>query len=359
MDIYSLCKKHTNLSDNDILKLKEISQTLPLMADVTNCDVFINCMDVHRGIAVVIAQSEPTGNESSYEHSVVGTDALRKNEPAVYEAFENGVTTRDLKAITQEGVSVKQDVVPIKNDSGDIIAVLIREKDISHFLRNDKKLALLIKENDSPEKRNVVGDNINELINIREVHHRVKNNLQMIISIMNLQIRRSKNEEVITTLKEHIQRVMSIATIHEILVGEEADEGISLQFLLEKMCRNIRVVSSGDKIININTTGDDMQVSSDLSTSIAIVVNELISNAIEHGYAGRNEGTVNVNVSVGNLYATITVEDFGCGYSMPTLKSQNSLGLELVSLMVKDKLDGVFRVVSKEIGTKAIFTIKI
>ncbi len=358
MDIYSLCQKHTDLNAVDIQKLEQIAAILPLISDLSNSDVFINCMDIYNNTALVIAQAIPQFNESAYQNNVVGTYALRQNEPAVYQALEKGITSHDLKAITQEGASVKQDVVPIKGQNGHTIGVLIREKDISHFLRNDKKLAMLIRENNEQASKLSICGEPGDLVNIREIHHRVKNNLQMIISIMNLQMRRSQNEEVNLILREHIQRIMSIATIHEMLIGEQADESISLQMLLNKICRNIKVVSAGSKAINIKVTGDDLIIASDISTPIAIVVNELVSNAIEHGYAQQDSGQIAVNVSRGTLYTTITIQDYGCGYTLPDTKSSSSLGLELVALTVKDKLKGVFRVMSSQNGTKAFFTIK-
>ncbi len=356
-----LCKERCRLQEADIERLQKLSECLPQMAELCGGDVFIDGMDTERNTAVVLAQAGVSSGTSAYEKCVVGRDALRSREPAVYRALENGIAVRELKALTQEGVFVRQDAVPIFGEGERIIGVLIREKDISDILRNDEKLAHLMREKDALAQETLNSTHHapqEERISMREVHHRVKNNLQMVASIMNLQMRHSKDEQVRTALKEQVQRILSISAIHELLTANSCGEGASLQYLLARICRNIRVISGGAKQVSIHTGGEDVHVNADVATSVAIVVNELVSNALEHAFAQGQSGEILVNVERGELFVTVSVQDNGCGYNISQSSQEQSLGLALVNLTVKDKLKGRFSALSDENGTRAFFTIK-
>ena len=128
--IRKLCKKYTELNESDIQKLEKISENLPIVADLVRADVFIDCVTSDPNAAIVVAEAKPSTYTSMYEYSVVGELAYRKNEPAALRTLEIGMPTRDLKAITQENKTVRQNVVPIYNDSNQVIGVLIMEQDI-------------------------------------------------------------------------------------------------------------------------------------------------------------------------------------------------------------------------------------
>lgn len=358
-----LCRKHTGLAEKDIQILKEIQATLQYTADLVGTDVFINCLTVESDKAVVVAEAKPSGGLSAYTGTVLGKMALRENEPAVFRAFEVAMPIRDLKAITQENKAVKQDVVPIKNDTGEVIAVLIREKDISESINTSKKLDELARTTEHLTETLSANYAINPLMSnlkegsvaMKEIHHRIKNNLQMVASILNLQARRSTSPELKSALKENINRVLSIAAIHDILTKNGPDEGVRLKDLMEKIRRNITLYAvQGHQDILIFIEGDDLTVGADKAASIALVVNELIANAIEHAFTGKNQGMITVSLQAGNHFSTITVADDGNGFN-PAAKSENSLGLDLVMVTVRDKLKGNLRVQSGSSGTTVFF----
>jgi two-component sensor histidine kinase len=126
---------------------------------------------------------------------------------------------RDLKAITQENKAVKQDVVPIRNRQGQVIAVLIREKDVSESISTSKKLDEVARTAGQLTETTIKEGSVA----MKEIHHRIKNNLQTVASILNIQARRSSSEELRNALKENISRVLSIAAIHDILTKNGID----------------------------------------------------------------------------------------------------------------------------------------
>ena len=359
-----LCRKYTRLEEKDIKILIDIEKTLQYTADLAGADVFINCLTEDKDKAVVVAEAKPTGGLSVYVGTVLGEMALRQNEPAVFRAFEIAMPVRDLKAITQEYKAVKQDVVPIKNDTGEVIAVLIGEKDISESINTSKKLNELARttEHLTETLNNATGPVNPSIANLKEgslamkeIHHRIKNNLQMVASILNLQARRSTSLELKSALKENINRVLSIAAIHDILTKNSTDEGVRLKDLMEKIRHNITLYAvQGYQNILIVVEGDDLIVDADKAASIALVANELIANAIEHAFIGKNQGRITVSLQAGSLYSTITVTDDGNGFD-PLDKKENSLGLDLVMVTVRDKLKGNLRIQSGANGITVFF----
>lgn len=347
----SKIKKMTGLDAVDIEKLEQVEKMLPLIADLTGADLFIDCRNRENGMMFVAAQSEPSYMPSSYKTSVVGCEAKRDDEPAVYRVMETRAPVRDIKAVTQEEKTVRQDAVPILGENGGIIAVLIGERDISKDLKKERKYR-------AAQRRMTLGGENTGLaseaaaINARrEVHHRVKNHLQLIASIMNIQARKSKNEEMKEAFRENIARILSIASINEILTEDSCVA--ELMPFLEKLKNHFLLLYGSESNIIITLSGDDVTVSSEQATDIAIVVNELVSNAFKHAFSGRESGEIRIILKNGERYASVTVCDNGIGCD--NIKSSDSFGMTLVKMTVKDKLNGKVYLESGKEGTSITF----
>lgn len=357
MTLRELCWTHTALTDDEVTRLEGLAATMQYTADLTGADIFIDCLDREGETAIVVAHAKPSGVTSAYHRTVLGQAALREKEPAVYHAFRTGMVVRDLKAVTQEDKTVRQDAAPIRSDKGKIIGVLIREKDISSTVTREKKFQELAREREFLSDsmlglRTESGDS--HAVAMKEIHHRVKNNLQLVASILNIQARKSADPQMKRAFRENTSRVLSIAAIHDILTNTDSGDEIDLLPLLEKIRRNLQSMTPQGQELLISVRGDPMAVSSDKATSIALVVNELLTNALEHGFQGRSRGTVTITLLRGRETSAITVEDDGGGFS-PGEKREESLGLDIISLIVRDKLGGKLQVQSGEGGTKAMF----
>src|SRR5439155_16483578 len=123
---------------------------------------------------------------------------------------------------------------------------------------------------------------------IQEIHHRVKNNLQTIASLLRLQARRTGSPEVGDMLRETINRILSIAVVHESLSHDES----SIIDVKEVCQRIIAEVTQGildpDKHIHFAIRGTDLPLPAQQATSCALIVNELLQNAVKHAFRGRN-----------------------------------------------------------------------
>ncbi|GAB4408594.1 MAG: hypothetical protein Fur0044_01900 [Anaerolineae bacterium] len=195
---------------------------------------------------------------------------------------------------------------------------------------------------------------------VREMHHRVKNNLQTIAMLLRLQMDQEKKLSPHDILNETINRVLSIATVHEILSEAGVDKAGALD-LIKRMSNTIsnNMLNPQAKIL-ITVSGDNIELPSQRATSLALVANELLQNALEHGMAGRTEGTVSIKLTGDKGRLRLTVADDGRG--LPENFEMNAhlgLGLEIVRTSVVEDMGGVFQLGPnpKGVGTLAQITL--
>lgn len=185
---------------------------------------------------------------------------------------------------------------------------------------------------------------------IREIHHRVKNNLQTIASLLRLQARRLPSEEAKTALTESVLRISSIALVHETLSEDPSD----VAEFGEVVRRISRMVGEGlvgpDREIHISVQGSCGSIAADLATPLAVTVTELIQNAIEHAFIDRSEGNVKVILSRRTERIGISVVDDGVGID-PDALNRARLGLQIVRSLVEE-LGGSFEMINDN-GTRA------
>lgn len=343
------------MDDGEIAILSQIASTLQFTADLVGSDIFIDCF--YGAGCIVVAEAKPCGGFSIYSRSIVGEDVCPENEPAVFAAKRTELPVRNLRATTQENKLVRQDVVPIKNLKGKVFAALIREKDVSDQVLQDRKYVELthMVERQTEDLWPASSRDIDHRHTaLKEMHHRIKNNLQMVASLLNMQSRRSTSEELRRALKENVSRILSFAAIHDILTHNGLEDKLPIMELIESIRNQIDKYFNEHLRIQIKLDGDNFLISSDKATSIAIVLNELLSNAVEHAFLGRREGNIVIGVQYGEQYSTITVSDDGIGFDFAN-NCDKSLGLSIVSITIRDRLHGKIRVFSGEDGSKIQF----
>ncbi len=177
---------------------------------------------------------------------------------------------------------------------------------------------------------------------IKEIHHRVKNNLQTIASLLRMQMRRTDSEEAKNVLKESLNRILSISLVHEILSHHD-EETIDISDVAKKLLELLtHSMVSADCHVDIQFSGRTMLLPSDAATSLALVLNELITNAILHGFEGLHEGTLSVSVQQDGGECMLRIQDNGVGMSyMPSQPGKRKhLGLAIVRTLVEKDLKG-------------------
>lgn len=178
---------------------------------------------------------------------------------------------------------------------------------------------------------------------VQEMHHRVKNNLQTIASLLRLQMHYSKLKSVEDVLQESINRILSIASVHEVLSKEEM-ERVSIKKVAENILKETRqALVPPEKQIETSFDGTDIMLPPAKATSVALILNELIQNAIEHGFEHIDKGQVAVSLTEDDHDMTLTVVNDGTPLpeDFDVHKNRN-LGLQIVENLVRDDLHGTF-----------------
>jgi two-component sensor histidine kinase len=175
---------------------------------------------------------------------------------------------------------------------------------------------------------------------IREIHHRVKNNLQTVAALLRLQARRIDSEEGRLALEEAVRRVGSIAIVHETL-SQAFDEFVDFDDVADRLRVMVAEVGSHEGEISSTRNGSFGTLPADTATPLAMVLTEVLQNAVEHAF-GDQPGTIVLTAQqlVGRLH--VTVEDDGKG--LPEgfdLDTSTSLGLSIVRTLVESELDGM------------------
>lgn len=458
--VEELCFQHTNLSDEDVRRIKELVINLPLIADINKANVFVDCPTKEGRHAIVIAEAAPTTAKSVYEKPVAGKFAYEAFEPSVFFTLRTGKPMFLNRALTQEGKTVDQSVVPIKGTDDRIIGTLIMEKDITELVQRQQKMEALsettealsgilmglaenrpiipemieesiffldhdgkilycnpsgtnliqeidhegnwigkllvsyfpvieaiLKDSDElivqevnmlekvfqikkielqqQEKTSgtfVIFKNITELrekerelivksVAIREIHHRVKNNLQTVASLLRLQMRRGLPEESKVYFVESLNRITSIASVYEIILSGSSVDDVDLYKLIEKIGHSLVLEAEHEnKKIRITYSGSHSQIKSNKAVSVALVINELIQNCVKHAFKSKSSGKIEVLFHQNKEQMEIQVIDNGEGYSP---KSKPSLGLDIVKMMIEHDLSGHFSIERAETGTIA------
>lgn len=177
---------------------------------------------------------------------------------------------------------------------------------------------------------------------VQEMHHRVKNNLQTVAMLLRLQTGYSSISPS-DILNETINRVLSIATVHEIL-SETGVDRVGVLELIKRLANTI----SGNMInpattINISVEGNNLKVPAQQATNLALVTNELIQNALEHSLADRSEGNIRITLKGEGGQLSLVIQDDGQGLPAkfdPT--TDFSLGLDIVQATITEDMNGEF-----------------
>jgi two-component sensor histidine kinase len=270
------------------------------------------------------------------------TNALHRLE--IYASAEGhslgelGVRVRALERALEFGIPLLEEI-----DRGPDVAIVFHCVPLLEHGRVTGALTLLRDVSDLRQLNRVL---LNKEAAVREVHHRVKNNLQTISSLLHLQARRSGEQETRTALLEAERRVRSIAVVHEVLSREPGEEVVfdeivrSLVLLVEDTVLALHPVE-------IVVNGELGTLSSDLATPLAVALAELLTNAVEHaftdfgGVANDHVGVVTLNLyqEDGNAIAEIRDNGRGLGEDF-SLDVPTSLGLSIVRDLIRAQLRG-------------------
>ena len=174
---------------------------------------------------------------------------------------------------------------------------------------------------------------------IREIHHRVKNNLQTVAALLRLQARRVANPEARTALEESMRRVSSIALVHETL-SSAIDEEVAFDEVVDRLLSMLAEVAGSGARVLVERVGSFGELPAELATPLVMVLTELVGNAVEHGFPGSRSGRVQVAGSRARGVLTVEILDDGAGLPERfSLDNSDRLGLQIVRTLVNAELN--------------------
>ncbi len=172
---------------------------------------------------------------------------------------------------------------------------------------------------------------------LKEIHHRVKNNLQIISSMINLQFDKISDPKTIELFEDTKNRINAIAQTHSLLYTNKNLAFININDFIESLVANIKgtYLSSSIKV-HRNYNSIEMQINIDTAVPLGLIVNEIITNAMKHAFKNYGEGIVSVNLKNENSKIVLVISDNGKGFSPEfDYKHNNSLGLNLIHLLTE------------------------
>lgn len=208
-------------------------------------------------------------------------------------------------------------------ESSQICRVIL--SDIAEYKLAQKKIADLLQEKE---------------IILKEVHHRIKNNLNTVMSILSVHSNHIDSPEAISAIQDAKSRVNTMLVVYDKLYRSDNLEQLSLKEYLTPLINEIVELFPDLKDISLKTNVDNIPINVKLLPTIGIIVNELLTNIAKYAFKGRNEGEIFISASVTGDHVKLIVKDNGVGIE-DLMKSQTSkgLGLQLVNLLT-NQLDG-------------------
>lgn len=174
---------------------------------------------------------------------------------------------------------------------------------------------------------------------LKEIHHRVKNNLQIISSVINLQADKTKDAEMLDMLKELKLRISSIALTHQMLYQKGSVNTVLLNEYLKNLITQI-TQSYENSLVKLQVDIEQKQqyINIDTAIPLGLLVNEVITNSFKHAFKGNKQGIIHLSASSSGNTATVAIKDNGIGLPAnykELLSSTNSLGFELISILTQ------------------------
>lgn len=220
--------------------------------------------------------------------------------------------------IESRGVTVSLRTIPIRN-RGERVGAIVLCRDVTEVRHQEREL-------------------LTKDATIREIHHRVKNNLQTVASLLRIQARRTHSEVAREALGQAMRRVAAIAVVHDTL-SEGLNQNVDFDVVFDRVLLLIaEVASSHNTTVHPKSTGSFGTLPSEYATPLALALTELVTNAVEHGLAGRADGEVEIVAKRTDDLLSVKVRDNGVGLAEGKVGS--GLGTQIVRTLIQGELGG-------------------
>ncbi|MFC2061639.1 PAS domain S-box protein [Elusimicrobiota bacterium] len=287
------------------------------------------------------------GFKSSEE--VIGKSAFEFIAPEDHE-----LAARNMEITLREGVIRNCEYNMLKKDGskfyGALNAALIKDN-------QNNPVAFMATTRDISERKKMEKELMNSLreksVLYREMYHRVKNNMQMMSSILRLQSRQIKNKELKELLRESQNRIMAMSLVHDKLYDSKDYASVNINKLIKTVANELlKFYSMDPDRISIKVDAPDIFLGVDYANPCGIIINELVSNSIKYAFPENGKGEIFISFHVKNKENELIVKDNGIGIpGNVDLENTDTLGLRLMNILVKEKLCGKIKL-NRDKGTE-------
>lgn len=250
---------------------------------------------------------------------------------SIFKDVRNGETKNDIETnVSINGVFTYYETSfhPIYNNDNKITGISVFSKDVTNRILDNQKIKNALKEKD---------------ILLAEIHHRIKNNLAMVSSFLQLKEFNIKNEEALDALKSSRNRVKTTALIHELLYRNESFQNISLKEFMNELFSLLKF----DKKIDLKLQGIDFSFNLSTAFPLGLMLNEIMLNSLKHSFKILQKGTIIVNIQADENNLKIGYYD--CEGEFPEdidFQNNNSTGLTIIHTFI-EQLNGSITLVKK------------
>ncbi|MDR1421660.1 MAG: sensor histidine kinase [Coriobacteriales bacterium] len=188
------------------------------------------------------------------------------------------------------------------------------------------------------------------LVTNREMQHRIKNNLMTVASLLRLQARQCDNDQAREIIDLGVNRILSISATFELLARGDSTAVPVLDVLRSIRDNHMAQVANTGLDLQITVSGEDFLLNSEKSTTLGLVVNELVQNAVKHAFVGRDRGVVEISTASDGGAQIVRVRDDGIGFDTE-VEPDGGFGLTIIKGLVLESLHGRVTIESNESGT--------
>jgi len=305
-----------------------------LEAIINNTDDIIISIDRNRKLIEFNEVFRKLLRQTHKSEVAKGEDVLLYIDPskherykAIYERIFAGEKIIDIEEFSRKDLPsffFEASFNPLYNHQNEIYGITIYTRNITERMLHDRKLKLALDEKE---------------VLLSEIHHRIKNNLAVISSMLQIQAHCNKSPEISSLLETTTLRIKSAAIVHELLYEQKQFNSISVKTFLSALLEEIRKTFSSESL-KILISGTDFNLSLDRAVPFALLMNELYTNAFKHSFPNGAHGTIETTTGISEKRCWISLSDDGIPFPADIGKETiETVGIILLHTFIK-QLDG-------------------
>ncbi len=313
-------------------RLKRSEETYRTLAENAKDIIFIISLEDRveyvNKFAANILGFEPEDIVGKLRQNLFPMDISEKQRKSIDKAIETQSPVRsEIKMALPRGeMWLDTNIIPLKDKNDKIFAVMGISRDVTSQKNTEAALRSSLNEKE---------------VLLKEIHHRVKNNMQIISSLINLQSDYATDKSTIKMFEDSKHRIRTMALIHEKLYMSEDISLINFSKYIESLTTKLlEFYSLKSRLITLKVISDDITMDIDSAIPCGLLINELLSNSIKYAFPDGREGNIIINMHIKDGYYVLSVEDDGIGFPKEIdFMNPSTLGLQIVQTLTQ-QLDG-------------------